>query len=731
MSRLLFSLLGALVLAAAPARAADGGHHYGNDPSNPNPGLAVGQQDNLTNQTGQVDLSPGAVNTVLDGNNGLHRGQIDDLLNNNTNTDGGVQQDPTAASVLPDPALDLIVNKPPATSLTPVLSDSAPADTTTDPAPATDPPPAKSPPAVPPQTSGGLVNPSDAKAKVVAYADGPGSPTSRRKVSSLDASPSAAPPPDAASLGDNDAMDRPVGAIAGVGSQANPASQSNALLRSADIKMSIRDYPGAIDDSSKALALTPGSAKAYNIRAAADNLTGQYQKAEFDSEASLKFRPNNPAAAENLAWSLLRQKRYRESSLAASQAIEQNPNSAMAYAVRAYANESLGDREAAQRDIAAAALRDDRFKAKAEAARRGEKIYDPDADDASYLLGAISSAAGGAGRWPLAAGAALAAVLGAGLFALGRRGVARRVDLGGAPPGQEPSADGLVAHKYRFEGLIGRGGMGEVYRATDVSLGRSVAVKKMARVLSEAGPQWRDYFLKEARTVAALHHPAIVDIYEIVEEGPDLYLVFEFVGGKTVHHMLAEKGRFPLESAVRILRPVCEALEFAHSRNLVHRDLKPANIMMTDQGHVKLMDFGIARGIAERAPADGTPVVTPKPPEAVFQFDRTNTVAGTPTYMAPEAEEGIITRQMDVFSLGVCLYEMLTGSPPFLMGSRQEKLAKGFERPGARVNGLPAAVDALILSSLEPDPAHRLRSAKEFQDFLEAALASNGSSARV
>src|SRR6185436_2838825 len=133
---------------------------------------------------------------------------------------------------------------------------------------------------------------------------------------------------------------------------------------------------------------------------------------------------------------------------------------------------------------------------------------------------------------------------------------------------------------------LGRGGMGVVYEAVDHSLGRTVAIKRMSETIGSQSEKWRQSYIQEARIVASLRHPSIVDIYDIVEQNRNLYLIFEFVRGRTIHQLLSE-GRLSLERAIHILQPVCEALEFAHSRDLVHRDLKPMNIMLTEDGRAK------------------------------------------------------------------------------------------------------------------------------------------------
>ncbi|MBI3552578.1 MAG: serine/threonine protein kinase [Elusimicrobia bacterium] len=279
----------------------------------------------------------------------------------------------------------------------------------------------------------------------------------------------------------------------------------------------------------------------------------------------------------------------------------------------------------------------------------------------------------------------------------------------------EPKAGAnLGTTPFRIVRAIGEGGMGVVYEAIDTNLDRRVAVKRMRDQIKMESAEDQEKLLKEAKTVASLHHPNIVDIHAVVSQGGETYLVFEFVEGKTVDELLRDKKRLFLAEARAILEPVCRALEFAHERGIVHRDLKPANVMITTLGQVKVMDFGIARQIqiqdhaapqnAAGAPAD---------------FAMTNTLVGTPLYQAPEAQFGVIRPEGDVYALGVMAYKMLVGEWPFPPpASVDMKMARQYPKPSQTVPGLPKDVDALIDKALEPEADNRLRSAKEFRERL-------------
>jgi LPXTG-motif cell wall-anchored protein len=450
---------------------------------------------------------------------------------------------------------------------------------------------------------------------------------------------------------------------------------------------------------------------------------GRFAEAEADAQSALKLNPNNEQAWKNLAWAQLKQGKYQDAFNSAMRAIALNPTDAEAYMIAAYAAERLKDHASMMKLLQAAAGLNPKFQGKLDAANAGGTIYDE--DDESTLGGAIGSARGhGGAPWGLLAGILAALAAAGGLyFFLKRKKEASAV--GADPKAALVSPNGRATApsalgKYQLGVIIGRGGMGQVYMAMDTTLRREVAVKRMTKTLSELGAEARTLFVKEARTVAQLHHPAIVDIYDIVDSGDDVYLVFELVRGKTVQQLLAEHSKIPLKRCSEILKPVCEALEFAHNRSMVHRDLKPANIMVTDQGHIKLMDFGIARSLADAGARKTTVLAGSAAPSGLF--DRTMHAIGTPAYMAPEAETGVICKEGDVYSLGVTLYEMLTGQIPFgSLATGMEKATGKFKLAGSYVPGLPPAVDVLISRALHPAPEQRLKTPAEFWAALEAA----------
>jgi predicted Ser/Thr protein kinase len=202
--------------------------------------------------------------------------------------------------------------------------------------------------------------------------------------------------------------------------------------------------------------------------------------------------------------------------------------------------------------------------------------------------------------------------------------------------------------RYEITGELGRGAMGVVYKALDPTIGRTVALKTMR--LDVHGLDAQEMvrrFQNEARAAGVLNHPNIVTIYDAGEQDGIFYIAMEFIEGTTLHELLAEKRVLATEEVLQLTRQICRGLDYAHSNGIVHRDIKPANIMITGNGTVKIMDFGIAKSGG--------------------QVTNTGQVLGTPNYMAPEQVKGRqLDGRSDLFSLGVILYEMLTGEKPFV-----------------------------------------------------------------
>ncbi|HET7011789.1 MAG TPA: protein kinase [Anaerolineales bacterium] len=245
----------------------------------------------------------------------------------------------------------------------------------------------------------------------------------------------------------------------------------------------------------------------------------------------------------------------------------------------------------------------------------------------------------------------------------------------------------LLADRYRLEAELGRGGMGTVVRARDTVLDRPVAVKTLAA--SSLGEEARGRLLAEARAAARLNHPNIVSLYDAGETKGDGYIVMELVEGRSLHDRPPES----LDKALDVARQICQALAHAHAAGIVHRDLKPENVIVTDDGRVKLFDFGLARPIASRLTAEGG-------------------ISGTVFYLAPEQAMGkAVDVRADLYSLGVMLYEMSTGRLPFMADDPLAVVTQHLHAPVVRPRtlrpDLPPALDRLIVSLLAKQPEDR------------------------
>jgi Protein kinase domain len=272
-----------------------------------------------------------------------------------------------------------------------------------------------------------------------------------------------------------------------------------------------------------------------------------------------------------------------------------------------------------------------------------------------------------------------------------------------------PLAPGSRVGPYEIVGPVGAGGMGEVYRATDTRLGRTVAVKVLwPRLASD--PDQRARFEREARAVSSLNHPHICTLYDVGQTGDTQYLVLEYLDGETLAARVA-RGPLPLDQALRFGIEICDGLDRAHRQGLTHRDLKPANVMLTSSG-TKLLDFGLAkpRAVVAAASNDAATQVGPVTTEG--------TILGTIEYMAPEQVEGReADARSDIWAFGCLLYEMVAGARPFHGPTPASVVAAILERepapPARGIGSLPPRLWDVICTCLQKNPEDRWQSARD------------------
>ncbi|MEV4014440.1 Stk1 family PASTA domain-containing Ser/Thr kinase [Nonomuraea angiospora] len=272
----------------------------------------------------------------------------------------------------------------------------------------------------------------------------------------------------------------------------------------------------------------------------------------------------------------------------------------------------------------------------------------------------------------------------------------------------------LLGGRYELDGVVGRGGMAEVYRARDIRLDRIVAIKTLRSDLAR-DHTFQARFRREAQSAASLNHPAVVAVYDTGEDATDgtpvPYIVMEYVDGRTLRDLLRQDRRLLPERAVELVDGILRALDYSHRGGIVHRDIKPANVMITRAGDVKVMDFGIARAMADSAAT----------------MTQTAQVIGTAQYLSPEQARGErVDARSDIYSTGCLLYELLTGQPPFT-GDSPVAIAYQHVReepiPPSQIDrDIPPWADAIVLKAMAKDPAHRYQSAGEMRADIQRAM---------
>ncbi len=277
----------------------------------------------------------------------------------------------------------------------------------------------------------------------------------------------------------------------------------------------------------------------------------------------------------------------------------------------------------------------------------------------------------------------------------------------------DPLVGALLDGRYRIQARLARGGMATVYTAVDIRLDRRVAVKVMHPALAD-DEQFVARFIREAKAAARLSHPNVVPVFDQGADGGSVFLVMEYVAGRTLRDLLHERGRLSAGSALGLLEPVLAALEAAHSAGLVHRDVKPENVLLADDGRVKVADFGLARAV-----------------EAANITATAGLLMGTVGYLAPEqVERGSSDARSDVYAAGILLYELLTGTPPYVgetaLAVAYRHVHDDVPAPSTFVPSVPASVDVLVRQATARDPAARFPSARAFRTELQRARAGLG-----
>jgi eukaryotic-like serine/threonine-protein kinase len=273
----------------------------------------------------------------------------------------------------------------------------------------------------------------------------------------------------------------------------------------------------------------------------------------------------------------------------------------------------------------------------------------------------------------------------------------------------------LLGGRYELDGIVGRGGMAEVYRARDTLLDRIVAIKTLRADLAR-DQIFQARFRREAQSAASLNHPSIVAVYDTGEDMatgvPVAYIVMEFVDGRTLRDLLQDGHRLLPERSLEIIDGVLRALDYSHQSGFVHRDIKPGNVMVTRNGDVKVMDFGIARAVSD----------------AQATMTQTAQGVGTANYVSPEQARGErVDSRSDLYSTGCLLYELLTGRPPFT-GDSPVAIAYQHVRenpvPPSRVDlDVPTWADAVVLRAMAKNPADRYQTVSDIRNDIQHALA--------
>lgn len=275
----------------------------------------------------------------------------------------------------------------------------------------------------------------------------------------------------------------------------------------------------------------------------------------------------------------------------------------------------------------------------------------------------------------------------------------------------DPLVGDVLDSRYRMVRLIAQGGMAKIYEAHDLRLERSVAIKVMHSTIASES-DFVDRFIREAKAAAALSHPNIVSVFDQGTDKSLIYLVMELVDGHTLREILLQRGRLPAEEALETIEQVLRALSAAHDAMVVHRDVKPENVLLTSASMVKVADFGLARAMESHHTTNGV-------------------VMGTVAYVAPERiQTGESDPRSDIYSVGIMLYEMLTGAPPFTSQSAVnvafQHVNNEVPRPSEAAPGISRSLDSLVTRATRKEPSERPANAHEMLELVHKAQAAFG-----